>query len=142
MSNIDKFKKHAIQLIDLKVLVLSIIVNPENDQRQLPDSGAFRLYHGHSDFNHDTSQIGVKVGVSIESKEDHSPFDLKVELMGVFDVDQSEFNIEYIEDWSSKNAPLVLYPYLREHVHALTSRAGFEGLLLPLFVVPTFKIQK
>jgi len=142
MSNDNKFKKHPIQLVDLKILTLSINVDPLKDKRKLPDSGQFRLYHGHSEFNHESSQIGVKVGVAIDSEEDDSPFDLKVELMGVFDVDQSEFNITYVDDWSSKNAPLVLYPYLREHVHALTSKAGFDGLLLPLFVVPTFKIQK
>jgi len=142
MNNENKFKKHPIQLVDLKILTLSIVVEPSKDQRQLPDTGSFRLYHGHSEFNEETNQIGVKVGVKIDSEEDSSPFDLKIELMGVFDVNTSEFDVSYVNDWSSKNAPLILYPYIREQVHALTSKAGFDGLLLPLFVVPTFKIQK
>lgn len=142
MSTDNKFKMHPIQIVDLKILTLAIEIDPAIEQRTLPDSGSFRIYHGHSEFNNETSQIGVKVGVSIDSQEDNSPFTMKVELLGVFDVDQSEFDIKYINDWSSKNAPLIMYPYLREHVHALTSKAGFDGVLLPLFVVPTFKQQK
>jgi preprotein translocase subunit SecB len=142
MNTENKLKMHPIQIVDIKVLTLSIDVDPTLEQRKLPDSGSFRLYHGHSEFNNETSQIGVKVGASISMDEDESPFDLTVELIGIFDVNQSEFNVEYINDWSSKNAPLILYPYLREHVHALTYKAGFDGVLLPLFIVPTFKLQK
>lgn len=141
MSN-SKFTRHAIQLRDLKVLTLSLKINPEKEQDKLPEFGSFRLYHGYSEFDDESQQIAVKIGIEIDSNQDDSPFDLEVELLGVFNVDLERFKEEFIEDWASKNAPLILYPYLREQVHGLTNRAGFEGLLLPLFEVPTFKLQK
>ncbi len=36
---------------------------------------------------------------------------------------------------------MILQPYLREHVFALTARAGFQPLILPLIEVPTL-VQK
>lgn len=138
----SKFKNHAIQLRDLKVLTLSLKVDPEMDQNKLPEFGSFRLYHGYSEFDAGSQQIAVKIGVEIDSQHDESPFDLEVEIVGVFNVNLERFKEDNIEHWASKNAPLVLYPYLREQVHGLTNRAGFEGLLLPLFEVPTFKLGK
>lgn len=142
MNDNNKFKKHPIELQNLKVLQLSLIVNGEKNQEELPKSGSFRLYHGCSDYNIDSKEIGVKIGIKIDSESDCSPFDLQVEIIGGFEVNPEKFDVKYVEDWAAKNAPLILYPYLREHVHSLTNRAGFEGLLLPLFEIPTFKAQQ
>lgn len=134
------FKLHAIQLKDLKVLTLSLKVNTEKNQDKLPDLGSFNLSHGHSEFDPDLNRIAVKIGIEISSS-DNSPFDLEVEIIGLFEVDLEQFKEKFITSWASKNAPLILYPYLREQVHSLSNRAGFSGLLLPLFEVPTFKIR-
>lgn len=137
-----KFTQHAIQIKDLKVLTLSLKVDPEKDQSKLPEFGCFRLYHGFSEFHAESRRVAVKIGVEISSDNDDSPFDLEVELLGVFEVDLTRFNEKFVNDWAAKNAPLILYPYLREQVYSLTNRAGFEGLLLPLFEIPTFNIKK
>lgn len=133
-------KKHAIQLQDLKVLQLSIVVR--SSSQAIPAVEEFHLYHGHSTYDNEKGIIAVKLGVEIDSEIDEkSPFDLKVEILGFFKVDKNNFNIDYLEDWAARNAPLVLYPYIREQVYSLTSRAGFNGMLLPLFEVPTFKFE-
>lgn len=143
MTDNKAYKKHAIQLIDLKVVKLNIEANLDVDQT-VPDEGNFRFYNGTSEYNEDKKVVLVKIGVEMgrgASDNDDSPFDLHVELLGVFEVDEEQFPIEHIGDWAKRNAPLVLYPYLREHVHGLTSRAGFDGMLLPLFEVPTFRLR-
>ena len=133
-------KKHAIQLQDLKVLQLRIAV--KSSSQEIPTFEGFHLYHGHSPYDDEKGVIAVKLGVEIDSEIDKkSPFDLKVEILGFFKVDKDNFNIDYLEDWAARNAPLVLYPYIREQVYSLTSRAGFNGILLPLFEVPTFKFE-
>lgn len=133
-------KKHAIQLQDLKVLQLSIVVR--SSSQAIPAVEEFHLYHGHSTYDNEKGIIAVKLGVEIDSEIDEkSPFDLKVEILGFFKVDKNNFNIDYLEDWAARNAPLVLYPYIRKQVYSLTSRAGFNGMLLPLFEVPTFKFE-
>ena len=140
MSDKGKYNLHPIQLVDLKVLKLSLEIAPEKEQDKLPDEGSFSLYSGFSDFNKEKREIAVKAGIKIDSDEDDSPFSLHVELLCLFSIGD-KCPTKYIDSWADKNAPLILYPYLREHVHSLTSRAGFEGLILPLFEVPTFKIN-
>lgn len=142
MSKKKGNKLHPIQLQSIKVLELSIIINTENQQQELPDSGSFSLSHGHSKFDPEEKDIVLKIGVEIDENHKNSPFTLKVELIGVFFVDDSNFPIEYIDNWAEENAPLILYPYLREHVFSLTSKAGFSGILLPLFEVPVLKLDK
>jgi preprotein translocase subunit SecB len=70
-------------------------------------------------------------------------FDLLVELMGVFEVvnddPESGFNVEFIKQWARENAPMILYPYVREQMYGLTSRAGYSGVILPLMELPTIK---
>jgi len=147
MNKTKEFTKHAIQLNDIKVIELSLKVNIENAQDFMPDEGFFGLYHGYSEYNPDDKKIVIKIGVDMNEDMDsddginETPFDLKVELVGVFDVDEDRFPIQHIEHWASTNAPLILYPYLREHVHSLTNKAGFDGLFLPLFEVPVFKLN-
>lgn len=142
MSDTDEYKKHAIQLKLVKVLELSINILVENQQEEMPDSGSFSLFHGYSDYNHESKEIAVRIGVEIDKDNTDAPFSLRIELIGVFSVDDENFPMEHIHSWAKKNAPLILYPYLREHTYSLTLKAGFDGVLLPLLEVPTFRIKK
>lgn len=137
----EKYQYHPIQLRAIKVLELSLVVNPEVNQDALPETDSFRFYHASSDYDMEDSTIAVKAGVVIE-EDDSSPFELKIEIVGIFEVDKDSFPLEKIDDFASKNAPLLLYPYLREHVYSITSRADYPSVVLPLFVVPPFKIGK
>ena len=132
------YENHPIQLNTLKVLELFIKVIPEHDQQKLPDIGKFSLFHGHNEYAQEEKAIAVKIGVEIGKEVEETPFELRVEILGLFDVDDEKFPINSVHCWAKQNAPLILYPYLREQVFSLTSRAGFEGTLLPLFQVPTF----
>jgi preprotein translocase subunit SecB len=140
-ENKKEYENHPIQLRSLKVLELSIKVIPEHDQHQLPDIGKFSLFHGHSEYVQTEKAIAVKIGVEIGRKVEATPFELRVEILGLFEVDDEKFPLKSIHSWAKQNAPLILYPYLREQVFNLASRAGFEGILLPLFQVPTFYPQ-
>lgn len=139
MTQEKPFKYHPIQLHALKVIELAIKINFDKQQTEQPEGGLFRLYHGHSDFNEESREISVKIGAEIDESDD-SPFTIKVELMGVFHI-ATEFPDKFIDKWASENAPLILYPYLREHVHSLTSKAGFSGTILPLFEIPSMKLE-
>lgn len=137
-----QFSKHPIQLVHFKVAKLSIEINTDVDQEIVPDAKHFMLKTGRSDYDNETKSLMVTIGAEITSSDNTSPYDLDVELFGIFEVDEENFPLIHIESWAEKNAPLILYPYLREHVYSLTSRCGFEGALLPLLKVPTFKISQ
>lgn len=137
------FKPHAIQLVALRVMELSIKVNPDIDdpQTQLVADGNFTLTTANSPYDAEEHKIGIRISAEIGKEQDKMPYSLSVELVGIFEVDESRFPIMHIEHWAKNNGPLVLYPYLREHVFGLTSRAGFQAALLPLFEIPTFKVS-
>ena len=66
---------------------------------------------------------------------------LKVEFHGRFKVDESSFPMDRLDHWADHNAPMVLYPYIREHVYSLTSKVGLPEGLLPLIEIPTFRVE-
>jgi preprotein translocase subunit SecB len=113
---------------------------------------------GHSAYDEETKviQIAVRIeaGHSLKSlekspqvsdgdpSEEVTPYHLRIELSGHFMVDDSVFPAERIYDWANTNAIFIMYPYLREHVFALTARSGFRPMLLPLVEVPLFRIPQ
>lgn len=131
--------RHPIQIVELKVNKLSIEVNENVDQdvKVEPNISA-KFYHAYTGFNAENKSIAVKVGVKIDS--DDVPYKLLVEIVGFFTVNaeaySDRFSEKHIIPWAKQASMFVLYPYLREHVLGLTSRAGFDGLLLPLLEVP------
>ncbi|MFK7799798.1 MAG: protein-export chaperone SecB [Aureispira sp.] len=56
-------------------------------------------------------------------------FLISAEMLGVF---QYKGNLPFtIEDFSTINASAIIFPFLREHIASLTSKAGLNTLLLP-----------
>lgn len=147
------YKTHAAQLKTLQVFKLSIEVH-EPDVALSDDFvlGEFSLENGRSNFDTNTSTINVRMRVragrfAIDESEplekneqfQSQPISFIVELGGVFSVDTDQFEEEFIHDWAEKNAPLILYPYLREQVYGLSTRVGIKPVLLPLLQLPTMK---
>lgn len=143
-TKVESLKLHAIQLVTLKVLKLTIAVNPNIEEQNPPpiEDADFSLITGYSEYDAEAQNIAIKIGVEMGVDQESIPYSLQVELLGVFQVDENRFPLVHLEHWAKTNAPLVLYPYLREHVYSLTLRAGFPGTLLPLFEVPTFRVVK
>jgi len=134
---------HPIQLISLNIEELYIKVNKHPQTVDLASgSGEFNLRTGHSEYDEKDQIIQVGIKLEIKGKEgQENPFDMTVAIAGVFKVDETNFAKKHIEDWANRNAPIILYPYLREQAYALTIRCGFPGIILPLLTVPTFKIE-
>jgi preprotein translocase subunit SecB len=139
MTTDDKkpyFKLHGIQLISVNVVELFIKVNVPLNEKMAEDSD-LSLKSGHGDYDEDnrTIQVGVQLdyGMGEESK---TPYSMRIELFGDFEVDEELFDKEHLEHWARKNAPLILFPFLREHAYALAIRCGFDPLILPLLQVP------
>jgi preprotein translocase subunit SecB len=127
--------------MSVDVLELHIRANEAPSKRLDLDSADVVIAASNSDYNSENEQVAVRVKAEIGMEEEtDSPLSLRVELSGLFRVDSSRFPIEEINGWARSNAPLVLLPYLREHVFSLTSRSGFQPMLLPLVEVPTYRM--
>lgn len=133
-------KKHPIQLKALQVVELYIKVKkPEPESSDYDKEFSFVI--GRTDFEEDLGRIFVKAGLEVGLDENSSsPFELRVEVVGEFLVDAARFPTNRVEEWAEFNAPMILYPYVREHAFGLTTRAGIKPILLPLLEVPTFKL--
>lgn len=152
MAN-QTYKAHAAQLKALQVFKLGIEVHdPDVALSDDFDLGEFSLENGRSDFNGENSSINVRMRVRAgryavdndqpsPKDEEHlsQPISFIVEIGGIFRIDTSTFPIEHVHSWAESNAPLILYPYLREQVYGLSTRVGIKPVLLPLLEIPTMK---
>lgn len=148
----DSPKLHPIQLVDVKVRKLHIELNtPSTDEISI-DVDSFTFSHGHSPYNAEDKQFLVFARAQINvdnddedetnTEESKSILTMTVELAGFFQVNEEEFSIDNIESFARTNAPLIIYPFLREHTYGLLTRVGINGVVLPLFQVPSFKIAR
>lgn len=137
--------EYPIQANFIAVRELFIKSHVPPNQRIKVDSERFILKTAHSSYDQDRHiiEVGVIIEYGIETKPDEVlPFSLRAHIMGQFRVDEEKFKKEKIDKWARINAPYILYPYLREHVFALTARSGFDPVLLPLVELPTVKIVR
>jgi preprotein translocase subunit SecB len=137
--------EYPIQANFIAVRELYIKSHVPPNQRVKVDSGNFILKTAHSSYDEGRHVIEVSVIIEygIETKPDEIvPYALRAHIMGQFRVDEEKFKKEKIDKWAQINAPYILYPYLREHVFALTARGGFDPVLLPLVELPTVKFVR
>lgn len=132
-------KHHAIQLVAFQTTELRVQVLGDLSKLETFEDCAATLETSHTAYNEEEQTIQVRVRAVVAESED-VPMSLYVEVVGLFKVDETRFNKSYVEDWAKSNAPLVLYPYVREHVFSLSTRLGIKGLIMPLLEVPTFKV--
>jgi len=140
----EGLKIHPIHLLSIAVKELYIRANkPPFGDVGLEDNNKFLLATGSSGYDEQNCEVtvGIKVEVGLDEKED-APFSMRIELIGQFKVDESQFPKEHVNDWARRNAPYILMPYVREQAYALTTRCGFRPMLIPLTQVPSYSIKK
>jgi preprotein translocase subunit SecB len=142
--------EHAIQLrfVTVKELHLETFWPAANPCSYEPAPGLLQYSSG--PFNAEAATVQVRLRflsgrdvapaiseIDALKKAGEQPFHIRAEVMGEFHIDLSRFPIDKIQQWAKQNAPLVLLPFLREHLYALSQRSGFDPILLPMMMVPT-----
>jgi preprotein translocase subunit SecB len=138
----DELKLHPIQIISLGVLELYIRSNERPDISKKVEADRISFSVGHNEYDKEKSiiQVATKIEVGMDKKKPKTPFSMRIELIGEFKIDEKKFPVDKIIDWALRNAPFIIFPYLREHAYSLTVRCGFSPMVLPLMQVPTFQI--
>lgn len=138
---------HAIQLETIKVVETTLVVHDFQRAHEDKVDVAFHFQNNHSKYDPDSSSIMVGIrGVVGDEKTDpidlskSSPFFIRVELRAVFKVDAQSFPVDEVENWAKTNAPIILYPFLREHIYGLALRAGIKELIIPMINLPVYKL--
>ncbi len=132
-------KLHGIQLKSVDVVELFIRANQTSDESTEKKSD-FSIKSSHSEYDEEekTVQVGIQLEYGME-KDSETPCSMKIELFGDFEVDEDLFDKNHIADWAKRNAPMILFPYLREQAYALSVRCGLPPFILPLIQMPTLK---
>ncbi len=130
---------HAMQLEAVSTKELFICINGPVDNAILSACvDNIQLDSAHGDFNKEdgTINVGLRLMLGMDENGDF-PISIKIEIVGSFTVDTERFDEGNIESWADRNAPMVLYPFIREHWCGLTTRCGLPPIMLPLIQVPT-----
>jgi preprotein translocase subunit SecB len=138
--------QHPIQLQSIRVSELSLEVRDPAIAQKEDANFPFIFLTGHSVFDPELKQIMVgvhgQIGEDAEEGDSKAPFLIKAHIIGLFSVDASKFPVDKLDNWASENAPLILLPFLREHIYGLASRAGIKEVIIPLYVVPSYKVVR
>ncbi|MDA3902457.1 MAG: protein-export chaperone SecB [Desulfuromusa sp.] len=139
-DSITSFGYHPIQLNNIFVRELHIVANNPPDEEVGVAGDKIAFLTGHTEYDQEDQEISVSAKIECGFEEENDqPYSIRIAIVGSFHVDEDKFDVKDLEDWARRNAPLILFPYLREHAYALTSRCGFKPLILPLMEVPTFR---
>lgn len=63
-------------------------------------------------------------------KEDKEALILESKFIGFFSVIEGDENMD-IDEYIKNNAPALMFPYIREHISAITIKAGMKPILVP-----------
>ncbi|HCG8028983.1 TPA: protein-export chaperone SecB [Vibrio parahaemolyticus] len=132
---------HAIQIDNINFIKTCIEKNPLGEE----SDHNFSMQCARTEFSDEENTIGVKVTAKIGYDDDQekipdAEFWMEIIIEGIFTVDLSRFPRDKIDVWANQNAPLTLYPYVREAAYSLTSRVMKDAAaILPLLTVPTVR---
>lgn len=129
-------EKHPIQLESL--IVKELVLNITDYHSSMQDEQELNITYSLGTTEYDKENKVIAVGFICEVNNlDKKPFYIKVEILGIFSVDEEKFPIDKLDHWSKHNAPQLLMPYIRENVYSLSNKAGVK-VILPLVTLPTF----
>ncbi len=134
-------KAHPIQLVRIDVIELNISCKTPAaefvcEKSDVVNYTSLQIGIGHSKFDETDSTIVVSMSIGTRESSE-LPFNLSIEICGIFKIDTQRFNKENISHWAKNGAHYILLPYLREYLYSLTQRAGYEPVILPLIEVNT-----
>lgn len=94
---------------------------------EIREDNSFDLKTGHFFPDADDRVFGIGFEVEIKDKE----FDLFVEAIYMFKVDES-INEEFkLSNFPRINAPAIAFPFLRAYISNLTLQSGYDPVVLP-----------
>jgi preprotein translocase subunit SecB len=74
-------------------------------------------------------QFHLELGVDV--KEENNRFQIRLITISVFEFDPSDDFAQYKEDFFLKNAPAIVFPYIRAYISNLTTQSGLFTIQLP-----------
>lgn len=144
MSDQSNKAVYPIQPTYITVREIHFISHRPPSKNDRIDDSDVKLSQFVSAFNPEHKRVQVTLSAEFGFEDGQAvarqPFSLKVLITGEFSIGD-DFPRDMIPVWTAKNAPFVIYPYLRERVYSICLQGGYPPLILPLLQIPTIKID-
>ena len=103
-----------------------------NENKQFNDKSSSKQVEITPDFqiNYNKNNEKVYVDLSIKIENSNTPFLLHVVLTGIFEI-AKDIETQELDKLVNINMAAILFPFLRQVVADITTKAGFAPLLLP-----------
>lgn len=139
---VKALNNHPIQLLKVDITELHFKSGNSSDPLYEIPEEMIKLSVGYTKINEQsTFVVGIMVEIGDEEVKTQKYF-AKIKLVGNFHVDTTAFSETHVSMWAQQNAPVILLPFVREHLYSITLRAGFKPFILPLIQVPTARLIK
>lgn len=115
-----------IQLKQWKVKNLSLKIN-DRQIKNRKKKNSFNFSNGYSFSEENLREFGVGFRVNIKDEE----FNIIVEILFVFELDQDIDENFLNSKFLTINAPAIAFPYVRSYISNLTLQSGFSPIILP-----------
>lgn len=137
----DEPVRHPIQLKRADLVEIQFKAHKPPDKTD--DVQEYVLGFARSDIMEEGRRIDILVEVEAgDQTPGKAPYYVKFAVRGVFSIGETvKLAPEKITKWAEVAAPYVLMPFIREQVYSLFHRTGFSPFNIPLFQVPTFKVE-
>lgn len=112
-----------IQLDNWKVINMNFTFLDENKR----DENSFDLKSGSVFPENEKKSFGVVFNLEVKDAD----FDLSIETLFMFSLDEEITEEFKLSDFPKINAPAIAFPYLRALVSNLTLQSGFDPVMLP-----------
>lgn len=124
----DKERQPGIRTIAIMLVDSKFTRYPEVSQSIKTD---LRFEYTYSCFNEGKGQGELSLKTTGTNSENNNiAYEAEIRYVGIFQVDQHAENM-LIDEFLKSYAPAHIFPYLREFLSSLSSRAGLPTIILP-----------
>ena len=113
-----------IQLDNWRVIDLDLKSVQEEDSK---NENSFDLKTGHFFPENEPKEFGVGFEIEIKDIE----FNLSIESVFIFKVDEEITEEFKVSDFPKINAPAIAFPFLRAYISNITLQSGYKPVMLP-----------
>lgn len=99
-----------------------------NRNTNMNDTGLNISLDSGSNISDDRKKLIYELACKLTDKSES--FHLNCTMVGVFSIDESKGNMDF-QQFSENHAPAILFPYLRETITSITTKAGLAPVILP-----------
>lgn len=104
-----------------------IDVNLKSVEDKSDNENSFDLSTGHFFPEDKEKEFGISFEIDIKDVE----FNLLIEAIFIFKIDEKITEEFKVSDFPKINAPAIAFPYLRAYVSNLTLQSGYKPVMLP-----------